>query len=197
MADLTLRQQTKDYHDLVEHSEFSEILLSGEISPELYQEYLHAQFSIYSLLESGLNLPEHLQEVYRSSYILHDLEDLESEYELEELTEHLTSVEQYLDYIQDLIDNEQQDKLFAHMYVRHFGDLHGGQIIKKKVPYSGTMYEFDNRKELIQGLRELLNNDMGEEANVCFKFVLQMFEELAELYEMKEIDDIFEEYDDE
>ena len=40
----------------------------------------------------------------------------------------------------------------AHIYVRHFGDLFGGQMMKKVVVGSGKMYDFKNRSELIKEL---------------------------------------------
>jgi heme oxygenase len=59
------------------------------------------------------------------------------------------------------------------------GDLYGGQLIKKLVPGTTTMYEFFNRKELIEVLRSKLDVSMAEEANKCFVFALELFTELA------------------
>ena len=44
------------------------------------------------------------------------------------------------------------------------------------------MYEFDDRKELISGVRELLHDDMADEAKICFEFAERLFFELIELY---------------
>ena len=67
------------------------------------------------------------------------------------------------------------------MYVRHFGELHGGQMIKKRVPGSGKMYEFELEKEyLIEEFRKLLDDDMAEEAKICFDFASQLFDELSQ-----------------
>ena len=41
------------------------------------------------------------------------------------------------------------------------------------------MYEFENRPELIAKVREMLTDDLADEANVCFDFVLELFDELA------------------
>jgi heme oxygenase len=69
--------------------------------------------------------------------------------------------------------------LLAHIYIRHFGDLYGGQIIKKAVPGSGKMYEFEDRNGLIAKVRERLSDELGEEANRAIEFNLQLFEEIA------------------
>ena len=66
------------------------------------------------------------------------------------------------------------------MYVRHFGELHGGQMIKKKIPGNGIMYEFEgDTKYLIEEFRKLLDDDMAEEAKICFDFASQLFDELS------------------
>ena len=74
------------------------------------------------------------------------------------------------------------------MYVRHFGDMYGGAIIQKRVPGSGTMYNFDNKEELKQLLRELLTDDMAEEANICFEFAIRLFEELEHVADLGQPD---------
>ena len=68
------------------------------------------------------------------------------------------------------------------MYVRHFGDAHGGQIIKRNVPGAGLMYEFENRAELIKQVRELLHDGMADEAMICFEYAERLFHELMENY---------------
>jgi heme oxygenase len=70
--------------------------------------------------------------------------------------------------------------ILAHIYVRHFGDMYGGQMIRKRNPGSGTMYDFDNVEELKATVRSMLNDDMAEEANRCFEFAMQLFVELDE-----------------
>ena len=38
-----LKELTRAHHDSAERTEFADMLLSGNIKPKLYQEYLHAQ----------------------------------------------------------------------------------------------------------------------------------------------------------
>jgi heme oxygenase len=59
------------------------------------------------------------------------------------------------------------------------GDLYGGQMIKKVVPGTASMYDFSNRKELIDALRQKLDVAMAAEANECFVFAIELFTELA------------------
>jgi heme oxygenase len=90
------------------------------------------------------------------------------------------TVDRYLKYIKDeLAPNP--DRLFAHVYVRHMGDLAGGQMIAKRVPGSGTMYKFENGEELKNKIRSKLNDTMGDEANVAFDFAISLMKDMNEL----------------
>jgi heme oxygenase len=90
------------------------------------------------------------------------------------------TVDSYLKYIKDeLAPNP--DRLFAHIYVRHMGDLAGGQMIAKRVPGSGTMYKFENGEELKNKIRSKLNDTMGDEANVAFDFAISLMKDMNEL----------------
>jgi heme oxygenase len=51
-------------------------------------------------------------------------------------------------------------------------------MIRKRNPGSGTMYDFENVEELKTTVRSMLHDDMAEEANICFQFAMQLFEEL-------------------
>jgi hypothetical protein len=64
------------------------------------------------------------------------------------------------------------------------GDMYGGQMIKNCVPGNGRMYEFENRKELIQALRNKLDTSMASEAIHCFGYAIQLFTELADEYNL-------------
>ena len=70
--------------------------------------------------------------------------------------------------------------ILAHIYVRHFGDMYGGQMIAKRNPGSGSMYVFEDVEELKTTVRAKLNDDMADEANRCFEFAMQLFEELGD-----------------
>jgi len=175
---LTLKEQTKEQHNNIEGSEFAEILLSGRISPKLYHAYLHAQYECYKIVEESVEIPEKLKEIFRAPLMMYDMLELEERFALEEISENLSLVNNYILYIKNLKEDGENDRILAHLYVRHFGDLHGGQIIKKRIPGAGLMYEFKNRKDLITSVKSILNNDMGEEAKTCFEMVEGIFEEL-------------------
>ena len=82
--------------------------------------------------------------------------------------------------MQTLAEAEDNEGLLAHMYVRHFGELHGGQKNKAKTPGKGEMYEIESdTKVMIEEFRTLLHDGMEVEAKRCFSFASELFDELS------------------
>ena len=161
-----LKELTRAHHDNAERTEFADLLLSGEISPKLYQEYLHNQLQNYRALEGTVSVPMELEPIFRSTAIEEDL----------------PSTREYVKHVHTLAEDNDNDGLLAHLYVRHFGDAHGGQIIKRNVPGSGSMYEFEDRRDLIALTRTLLHDGMETEAKNCFEYAERLFHELIERF---------------
>lgn len=180
---MSLKELTWENHKKAERKEFASILMSGNISPELYHKYLVNQYYMYSILEMNLQtagFPAQLYSVFRSANILEDIYELQEEHGLQMNAKDLYPVcYKYASRIEELSRNRNYDGLVAHMYVRHFGDMYGGAMISKKVPGKGLMYLFEDKEELKASLREILTDDMGDEANICFKFAIELFEELG------------------
>ena len=93
----------------------------------------------------------------------------------------LATTDRYCKHILSIKDDPK--KLMAHIYVRHMGDLAGGQMIAKKVPGQGRMYKFADPDTLKNAIRERISDDMADEAIVCFEFATQSFKEMLELVE--------------
>jgi heme oxygenase len=120
---------------------------------------------------------DELHDLCRATAIYNDYLELWKDTKPPELC---PTVDRYLKYIKDeLAPNP--DRLFAHVYVRHMGDLAGGQMIAKRVPGSGTMYKFENGEELKNKIRSKLNDTMGDEANVAFDFAISLMKDMNEL----------------
>ena len=170
-----LKELTYEVHQRAERTEFARKLLKG-LSPEDYHRYLYNQYMIYSILENAAEslLPE-LKAINRAEHIYADLRELEKEYAIGTTPALLMPVVR--EYERHVITLD-RDGVLAHIYVRHFGDMYGGQMIRKRNPGSGTMYDFDNVDELKTTVRSMLNDSMAEEANCCFEFAMQLFEEL-------------------
>ena len=177
---MSLRELTAEKHHDAERTVFVKELLSGSITEERYATFLFNLHPIYHVLESFAMINgsmDGLDDLCRANSIYEDYLELWKDTKPPELC---PTVDSYLKYIKDeLAPNP--DRLFAHIYVRHMGDLAGGQMIAKRVPGSGTMYKFENGEELKNKIRSKLNDTMGDEANVAFDFAISLMKDMNEL----------------
>ena len=168
-----LKDLIQDKHNEAENHRFAKYLFNKEIGLKVYADYLYNQYLIYNALENRVKqegILEGLDDIYRAQNIFNDFKEIQ----INDVKKYLATIE-YEKYIRDC----DKDDLLAHIYVRHFGDMYGGSILKKNVPGSGTMYDFDNKKELISIIREMLTAEMATEANKVFQFAIDLFEELS------------------
>jgi hypothetical protein len=81
----------------------------------------------------------------------------------------------YVVYLGDL----NQSSLNAHIYLNYLAIMFGGQMMKSKVPGSGKMYEFDgDMRELIGSIRAIQNDEMADEVNRGFQYIINILDEL-------------------
>ena len=176
-----LRELTKDSHTSAERQEFVKILFSGTIDPKLFATYLknqHPQYEILEVCAMPLGLLTGLPDIRRAPKILEDYIELWGN-ENSETTRMCPVVNDYIKYILDIKDDPK--RLMAHLYVRHMGDLAGGQMIAKKVPGAGKYYEFEDPEALKVAIRERLDDSMADEAKVCFDFAKRFFKEMMDI----------------
>jgi heme oxygenase len=173
-----LKELTWENHSKAERTEHARKLLKG-MTPEEYHRYIYNQYVMYAVLESKAR--EHgvlkdIEDVCRADAIRADMEEIESEFDIQRNGDLLCQV--VADYTEYVLHMRDKDEFLAHIYVRHFGDMYGGQMIKKRNPGSGKMYEFNDVEQLKTTVRKMLHDDMADEANICFQFAMQLFEEL-------------------
>jgi heme oxygenase len=135
-----LREITYERHMAVENLPFTQYLLGGTITESDYVIYLAEMIAIYRHLEclaqqSGLF--EGIEELPRSQHMQADLAELAPDYQ----TDLLPSTKTYLAYLDQLVQSDHPSQLFAHVYVRHMGDLYGGKLIARGVPGTGRWYQ--------------------------------------------------------
>lgn len=170
---MTLKDLTSAKHKLAEDHRFTKLLLSGRISKEIYATFLANQVYVYEVLEGcSKHIINDIVDINRSSKIKQDWQELKC------VTTIHNCTRDYCGYIRTLDDK----KLLAHVYVKHMGDMYGGQIIKRLVPGSGTMYDFTDRQTAIKQLREKLDITMADEANIAFDYALQLLDAIADEY---------------
>lgn len=175
---MSLKEAISENHHSAEEHRFTKSLFSGSLQKEAYGHFLFNIMHCYKSLENAgdsIGLFNDLQGIKRSDLINLDLVELFADHNFT----LFDSAVKYCEHVNSITDT---DKLLAHVYVRYMGDLYGGQMIKRVVPTSGHMYQFENRKELIEKIRSKLTDNMGEEANLCFKFVIDLFEDISVEY---------------
>jgi len=174
-----LKELTWANHQKAERTEHARKLIKG-MEPAEYHRYLYNQYVQYAVLESKASecgVLVGIEDICRAKAILTDLEELEREYDIQRNTDLLCPVVGH--YAAHVVTLTEHNDLLAHIYVRHFGDMYGGQMIRKRQPGSGTMYDFKDVETLKNVVRARLKDSMANEANRCFEFAMQLFEELG------------------
>ncbi len=170
-----LKDLTWEEHKNAERQAFVKELMGG-ISKARYADFLHALHPQYHLLESFAKL-HNLLDVEIAPNIYADFHELCEQLEDFTPTEYPV-VKEYMDHIMTIKDDPH--KLMAHIYVRHMGDLSGGQMIAKRVPGSTKFYQFDEDVDVLKDkIRTRLDDSMAEEAKICFNFATELFKQMT------------------
>lgn len=176
---MSLKDLTSAKHSEAEATQFMSEIIAGTMSKGMYTNYLHQMMLVYNGLENiahQFGILQELPEARRTPSIYLDLVELAGK-------DHghawLPETQEYYQYLLSLSrDPDAKDKLMAHIYVRHMGDLYGGQMIAKKVPGSGKFYKFENGAALKEAIRGKLDDSMGDEANIAFDYSIKIMRAL-------------------
>jgi heme oxygenase len=186
---LDIKELTMEHHKDAERQGFVKILMSGQIDHKLYATYLYNQAQCYSVLEKyGLHnsLFRDTPNLLRTEHILYDFNSFDIE--TPEITQ---SRKEYVNHIETIQDEAM--KLYAHVYVRHMGDLSGGQMIRKKTPGPNRYYIFKHNevrdyrqtvKETINTYLNVYEHSVVPEAIFCFESAAKLFKEMKELHDL-------------
>ena len=184
---LDIKELTLEQHKNAERQEFVRTLMSGQIDTWLYATYLYNQYHCYRALEDrGIenslfvdtpNLP-------RADRIRKDYQSL---WTLDETPALTQSTIDYMKHIETI--KESAESLYAHIYVRHMGDLRGGQMIRKKTPGPNNYYFFlpaemkygEIIKEKINTYLNIYQHTVLPEAQLCFEYATKLFGEMNDL----------------
>ena len=172
-----LREATLEKHKQVEALPFIQYLMHGTVTKENYIIYLAEMLAIYEHLEylaNNAGLFADIEDLPRAEKMKIDLEELSPNHQ----TELSPSTEKYLEYLTTLFHSDRQNQLFAHIYVRHLGDMYGGKVISKKIPGSGNWYKFENRGSLNKRFTSKLYSELADEALVAFGHFEDIFQDL-------------------
>lgn len=156
-----LRARTRDLHSRAERSGVMPDLLRGRIRPAAYLRLLESLLPVYRALEDGLRRHARLPaiapfarpELLRAERLAEDVAILAGR--LAEGTRGpLAAGRRYAERIEEISRSGPQ-RLLAHAYVRHMGDLSGGQVVRRilsRTPGIGPdairLYEFPEIADL-------------------------------------------------
>jgi len=164
---MTLKEATAELHSKAEKMMFNQRMFRGELSQHEYLNYLIQQSYIFQEIENR-NLPH--PNLQRLSSINEDINELGGyAFKISKPTSD------YVIYLGDL----NQSQLNAHIYLNYLAIMFGGQMMKSKVPGSGKMYEFEgDMMELIGSVRAIQNDEMADEVNKGFQYIINILDEL-------------------
>jgi len=189
-----LKSATRQLHARAERSGVMADLLAGTVKLNAYVALLVNLHAIYAALESALDTGPTPTSLFASLARCATLEaDLHAFAAVPQALAPAT-----LDYVDRLstLHGARAHRLWAHVYVRYLGDLHGGQILSRRVrdlfaaPVGTSFYDFGSeadvhmlRSELRARLAALeldsvQSDDVVAEAIWAFEAHCRIFEEI-------------------
>ena len=173
----TLKELTAEVHAEAESQPFIKSIFAGNVDKEKYTDYVYQLFHVYGLMEilsSKHGIFDGIENLKRANAAQRDWTELcegipTTIFNIKEST---LNYMQYLDSIKD-----DPEKLLAHVYVRHMGDMFGGQQLAKLTPGNGHMYKFEDIPSLVKAVRSKLDVSLADEAIIAFKHNIEMVKE--------------------
>ena len=175
---MSLKELTAEKHKEAESTPFMKSVFSKTLPPQVWTYWTFNKMHWYNVIELRA----------RDAGFLDDIRGLERTYKLYQDFREMAGkyhkdynvgieTERYCEYILDL---DSTDKVLAHLYVWHMGDLFGGQAIKRILPDTPSRsLEFDNREFLIERIRTRLNDDLAPEAIVAFDWAIRLMSQFV------------------
>lgn len=169
---MSLKELTKSSHTAAEKTKFMRAVFKKHLPIEIWADFLYQKSLFYNAIEScaaELKLIDDVPEIKRSFLLLNDyksFKNLNPSYKKESID--------YYQYVMSLYPSP--NKVMAHLYTWHMGDLHGGQMIKRVISGEHSHLDFQNREELISLMHKKLNDGMADEANTAFQWAIKIME---------------------
>lgn len=172
---MSLKEFTKEKHTEAESTPFMKAVFKKQLPMDLWVSWTKQKSYFYNKIEfhaGQLGLLDNLQDIKRSYYLLQDYAIMNEGVTIHSIRKPVLEYGEYLDHI-----GNDADKVLAHLYTWHMGDMFGGQMIKKIVPGSHLALEFTNAPMLMQTLRSKLHDGLGLEANTAFEWAIKMMKD--------------------
>ena len=172
----TLKELTLEKHTEAEEQPFIKSIFTGQVDRAKYIDYLYQLLVLYQNLEwhgSRLGIFKGIDNIKRAKAIELDYNELIGDGASSGKLN--ASTINYINYLETIKDDA--TKMLAHVYVRHMGDMFGGQMLAKLLPGSNRMFQFENLPQLVANVRQKLDVSLAEEANVAFTHNINMLKD--------------------
>jgi heme oxygenase len=166
---LPLKEATSEKHKMAERMPFNIRMFKGLLTKQQYLLYLNQEIQIFRIIENK-GLPH--SDLERVKNIQTDIDELKSE--SADSGSVLASTRAYSDYL----DSLSYEQILPHIYLNYMAIMFGGQMMKKAVPSTGRMYDFENMQESIQSIRKVQKDEWADEVNKGYDYIILIFEEL-------------------
>jgi heme oxygenase len=169
---MSLKELTAFNHAKAEATPFMKAVFAGTLPFDLWVDWTYQKWLFYGAIEgaAGANqLLGDLPDLRRAFYLFMDYNEMNTERKKHEFR---PVVIEYYNYLISIAKDP--NKVMAHLYTWHMGDMFGGQMIKKIVPGSHRNLEFADARTLMTNIRAKLDDSMADEANVAFDWAIRM-----------------------
>ena len=169
---MSLKDLTSAKHAEAESTPFMKAVFARTLPFDLWVDWTYQKWLFYGAIEgaAGANqLLGDLPDIRRAFYLFMDYNEMNTERKKHEFR---PIVIDYYNYILSI--SKDPNKVIAHLYTWHMGDMFGGQMIKKIVPGAHRNLEFEDSRTLMTNIRAKLDDSMGDEANVAFDWAIRM-----------------------
>lgn len=171
---MSLRDLTAASHAAAEDTKFMKAVFAKTLPLDIWADFLYQKWLFYGAIEnkaSSLGLLKDLDDIRRTLAIYDDY------CELTALRGNHAFRQVSKDYQQYILSLTDPNKIMAHLYTWHMGDMHGGQMIAKTINTPRRHLDFIDRPELIKKVRAKLDDSMADEANIAFGWAIKIMNE--------------------
>lgn len=170
---MSLKELTAEKHKEAETTPFMRAVFARTLPKELWADWTYQKTLFYGAIEgaAGANrLLNDLPDLRRAFYLYQDFDEMWPKDKPR--PKYRPVVIDYHNYLLSI--GKDPNRVMAHLYTWHMGDMFGGQMIKKIVDAPHRNLEFSDLKTLMTNIRSKLDDSMGDEANTAFEWAIRM-----------------------
>lgn len=164
---MVVKDLIMEKHKEAENTLFFKKLVTKNISKEIWANFLFNKMLFYNEMEQKLDL-DVFKGLYRTEKLKSDFLNMKVKtYSVK------NSVFDYIKYLNEI----DEKKLMAHVYVWYMGDLNGGNIINKIIDFKSDSLVFENPEYLKEKILDQIDINMLEEINNSFDWAIKILKD--------------------